>query len=282
MSLDMNITNPAITDANLQEARTARLARMAKTGKMVGKSISYADKAGLAKAARGFEAIFVNMMVKQMKKGLKNESKAGMTSFGADTLQSYNDMLLSEQISNQGRGIGIADAIYSQLSGGEKLQYKTQHTGLPDGTNPIGTNPNGNFLEKVNSRLDQFEPIIENASSLFGVDKDLIKSIITVESAGKPDAVSKAGAKGLMQLMDITAKDLGIDNAFSPKENILGGTKYLKNMMDRFGNTDLALAAYNAGPANIVKYGDIPPFPETQAYIKKVNKYLDLFKANSK
>lgn len=280
MSIQPLTPNSAATDASLQEARTARLARLANKGQLVGKKMSYSDKAGLAKAARGFEAIFVNMMLKQMKKGLKSESKEGMTSFGADTLKSYNDMMLSEQIANQGRGIGIAEAMFSQLSGGEKLNYKSSYQSLPNNINSVNLNQNGNYFEKVNSRLDKFQPIIENASSLFGVDQDLIKSIITVESAAKPDAVSSAGAKGLMQLMDGTASDLGIQNVFSPNENILGGTKYLKNMIDRFGDKELALAAYNAGPANILKYGDIPPFPETQSYVKKVNKYLDLFKSN--
>ena len=80
-----------------------------------------------------------------------------------------------------------------------------------------------------------------------------------------------------MQIMDSTAGELGIENVFNPSENIYGGAKYLKSMIDRFGDTDLGLAAYNAGASNVDKYGGIPPFPETQSYVGKVKKYLELF-----
>ncbi len=98
--------------------------------------------------------------------------------------------------------------------------------------------------------------------------------MITQESGGNPFAVSKAGAKGLMQLMDSTATDLGVENSFSPRSNIMGGTKYLKFLLEKFdGNEQLALASYNAGPASVDKYKGIPPYIETQKYVKSV---LDL------
>jgi soluble lytic murein transglycosylase-like protein len=138
-----------------------------------------------------------------------------------------------------------------------------------------GADDGRDFSAMVGRRAGAVDAIIREKSSRFGLDERLVKSVVAAESNYDPKAVSPKGAAGLMQLMPGTAKDLGVNDVFDPEENVAGGTQYLKQMLDRYGNNlELALAAYNAGPAAVDKAGKIPDFKETQSYVKKV---LDLY-----
>ncbi len=153
-----------------------------------------------------------------------------------------------------------------------------------------GAQPDADFQKILNKSIanksdtnaasrSEINELIEKYADKNGLDSDFVKAVIKQESGFNPNATSKCGAMGLMQLMPATAEGLGVTNAYDAEQNIMGGTKYLKGLMDRFDNNkSLALAAYNAGPNAVKKYGGIPPYMETQNYVKNVLSSYDKMK----
>lgn len=130
---------------------------------------------------------------------------------------------------------------------------------------PVGSTPPPGM--EIRSK---WEPLIQKAASQYRLDADLLRRVMDAESNGNPNVVSPKGAQGLMQLMPATAQALGVKDPFDPEQNIEGGARYLRHLLDTFGDIRLALAAYNAGPGNVRKYSGVPPFPETENYLRKI------------
>ncbi|MFQ5781061.1 MAG: lytic transglycosylase domain-containing protein, partial [Nitrospiria bacterium] len=130
----------------------------------------------------------------------------------------------------------------------------------------------------VEQRRKIFDPFIDQEARAEGIEPALIKAMIRVESDFDTEAVSPAGAQGLMQVMPGTAEDLRIVDPFDPEENIRGGIRYLRYLLDRFGSdVTLALAAYHAGPGNVAKHGTIPPIKQTEHYVATVLRYYEQY-----
>jgi len=130
----------------------------------------------------------------------------------------------------------------------------------------------------ADSTRGSLSTLIEHYAARFQLDSALVKAMIKVESDFDPQVVSTSGAKGLMQLMPATALEMGVSDPFDPGQSIYGGTCYMRQMLDAFNsNLDHALAAYNAGPMTVQRYGGIPPYDETRDYVRRVKKYRDYY-----
>lgn len=243
----------------------------------ISERFSDVQKTKLAKAARDFEGLLTSMMLKSMTK--TTEGLFGEEGFGGGILDTVFENELSSLMANSSN-TGIAEMIYKKLTGEEieAVKKALEMKAPPVKTNTENTHPAISPANKSLYKLEKFDDIINEASQKYNVDKNLIKSVILTESAANEKAKSVANAKGLMQLIDSTARNMGVKNVWDPRENIFGGTKYLSNLIRQYnGDVKLALAAYNAGPGNVDKYNGVPPFNETKNYIARVFGYLNHF-----
>ncbi len=136
-------------------------------------------------------------------------------------------------------------------------------------------------IGKLSRNPAEFDSLISSYANQYGVPKSLVKAVIHAESGYNPNAVSSKGAAGLMQLMPGTAQHLKVSDSFNPSDNIRGGVRYLKFLLDTFkGDVTLALAAYNAGLTKVAKYGGVPPYEETRNYVSKVLNYQKSYMSN--
>lgn len=131
----------------------------------------------------------------------------------------------------------------------------------------------GLTADSMKQRAASYEPLIRKAAEKHGLSPKLVSAVMRVESCYDPRAVSRSGARGLMQLMPMTARELGVHDSFDPEQNVEGGVRYLKAMLQRFNNDiTLGLAAYNAGPEAVAAHKGVPPFPETKSYVSRILK----------
>jgi soluble lytic murein transglycosylase-like protein len=163
---------------------------------------------------------------------------------------------------------------WRDASGQMVLSDKPRTDGGPVQTFVVEKTAGVRVTRPPDGRSAQFDPMIDEHAAAQGVDPDLVRAVIQVESAFNPRAVSPKGAMGLMQLMPATAVELGVGNPFDPDQNIGGGVRYLKQLLTRYDDkVELALAAYNAGPGAVDRYGQaVPPYRETRDYVKKITR----------
>jgi Rod binding domain-containing protein len=242
----------------------------------------------IRKAAKDFESLFTSIMLKTMRNSVMR-SELVPQSMGE---KFYTEMLDEEYggLISGNANLGLADLIVKELerqesrssgSGLAALQGLSLQTSLiPDSQASLVKKPVD--FTGLSQKVGQWDTLIKEASARFNLDPALIAAVIAQESAGNPAATSSAGAKGLMQLIDDTADSMGVQQVYNPRENILGGSKYLRLMLDRFGgDTRLALASYNAGPGAVDRYQGIPPYRETQNYVESVMDYRQRFAAHN-
>lgn len=245
-------------------------------------------KAKLQKAAKDFEAIFVNYLLQSMRKTVQKEDGEGEGDggFGGEMMLAMFDQELSKNISNKS-SLGFGEMLYKKMTG-ESLPKETVKREIVRAIAPEQKTAVASVAAMVPAKkgksttvrtaVEKYDDIVNRAAAKYDLDTSLIKAVIASESAGNPHALSSSNAKGLMQLIDSTATMVGVKNIWDPEQNIHGGAKYLKHLMDKFdGDVKLAVASYNAGPAKIEKTRKIPAIPETQQYVRRVMNYIDVF-----
>ncbi len=266
------------------------------------KVIDERSKLRLQKAAREFEAVLMGYMMKSMRNSMDGAGLFGDAP-GGDLLEGMFDGELARHVSMNGN-LGLAEMLYRRITGEEmpsavqrpsralpaaaprplpeagpeRGERASPNDAAPVAAEAPAVQPQAAVQDTVRRRLDSFAPFIQEAADTHNVSANLLKAVIAAESAGKPSARSSKDAKGLMQLIDSTAAAMGVRDVWNPRDNILGGARYLQQLLGQFeGDLERALASYNAGPGAVKKYGGIPPFRETREYVERVMRSYRLF-----
>lgn len=262
-------------------------------------------KMRLRQATREFESFFMLHMLQAMRQTIpKSELLEG--GLGQDTYTSMFDEELARKVAGSSPD-SLSEMLYKSLEKHLDATESVSQSKTPAAETDLQKSPEVKPLERSNIQpvrstppekpapiktetlktpdvspvtapkmttdpiLKEFGDTISSAAHTYRVDPKLVYSVIKAESNGRSDAVSPQGAKGLMQLIDSTAAAMGVADSLDPHQNIHGGTKYLRQLLDRYdGNVKLAVAAYNAGPGAVSKYDGVPPYPETRRYVEKV------------
>lgn len=268
-------------------------------------------KTRLRQATEEFESFFILQMLKAMRQTIP---ESGLTDqgLGKDVYTSLFDEELSRNIAGSSPS-SIAEMLFRSLekhleaeitpeATGDQAEPETEksggidtritddvrgypavkvrsgadeRTGDPTAMLPSAESARPGLRMKADPILEKYGPVIDTAAKKFRVDARLVYSVIKAESGGDAEAVSSRGARGLMQLIDSTAAEMGVTDSLDVRQNIEGGTRYLRQLLDEYGgNVKLALAAYNAGPGTVSKYNGVPPYPETRQYIERVLGHL--------
>ncbi len=240
-----------------------------------------AQRLKLKHATEAFESIFIAQMLKSMRSSALNpDSEDG---FGKDVMLSMADESVSNQLAKSGM-LGVGDILYEHLLHKlelEEAMRQSDGSGVSDLKVPhyiprvVSLAPDATEVAgEAGHWKTRFRPAIEQAARSSELPARLIEAVISAESGGNPGAVSRKGALGLMQLMRDTATAVGVSDPLDPVQNIAGGAKYLRRMLDRFGDLPTALAAYNAGPTAVERHGGMPPYSETRAYVERIMKEI--------
>lgn len=258
--------------------------RTAKTGPSTP-----SDNKQLYKAAKQMESLFLYQMLKTMRNTIPGSDQKGMAGMSSGLGKDIYNQMFDQEIARMMAGSGnrsIAGMLYRSLEGtldkksNEDISDRNRLHDLFPARRPIKIRDDYHEINSDRSvgrrnhrdRLPgaRLDLLARRAAVRHKLPAALLKAVIMAESAGHPGAVSHAGAKGLMQLTDSTAADMGVTDVFDPAQNIDGGARYLRKLLDRFGDLPKALAAYNAGPKTVDDYGGIPPYPETIDYVRNI------------
>ncbi len=285
-----------LNDSLATENASARAATSRATRSLEA-AAEHNDLAGLQKAAQQFEALFLNEMLKSMRSTVPENDLWGQSG-GSRIYQQMHDQALADGLATRGE-FGIGDLIVRQfrdriVPSGEDGAAALPARGLPhrsvaayqaQAACPSPTIAAGSDRMRVlheragvvggaaADSLASFGTELARASRETGVDPGLLLAVTVQESGGNPGAVSSRGARGLMQLMPATAREVGVGDPHDPAQGLLGGARYLARMLDRYdGRLDLALAAYNAGPGAVDRAGvQVPDYGETRRYVARVS-----------